>query len=176
MIVAGLQERQDTATAVARLLSFGQKGRDGDNDGNSEGERPTAIITSNDHLALDVVQELQARDITIGSGPGCMAVTGFDDLPFTAYVQPSLTTVRQPIAAISDILLDLLVLIIKNETESKKRVSLSAKAVKLEQYARPGTTQRADPAQRGENSDPPTRWIGPMQALVEPEIVIRDSA
>jgi len=169
LVIAGLQERQDTAKAVARLLTFGRNEIDG-------GERPTAIITSNDHLALDVIQELQVRDITVGSGPECMAVTGFDDLPFTAYVQPALTTVRQPIAAISDILLDLLVLIIKNVTESKKKVTLPAKAVKLEQYAQASATRRADRAPRGKNSAPLTRWIGPIQALVEPEIVIRNSA
>jgi LacI family transcriptional regulator len=167
LVIAELQERAETAEAVTRLLEPSEDG----------GRRPTAIVASNDHLAWQVIQELQERGISVGSDPAgdSIAVTGFDDLPFAGYVQPSLTTVRQPIAAISDILLDLLVMLIKNEMQSKRKVSPSAKAIRPaqdkqsvghKQVDRPGTAK----------SEQPVRWIGPMQALVVPELVIRDSA
>ena len=166
-MIADLQERADTADAVARLLEPREDGS----------RRPTAIVATNDHLAWQVIQELQERGISVGSDPtgDSIAVTGFDDLPFAGYVQPSLTTVRQPIAAISDILLDLLVMLIKNEMQSKRKVSPSAKAIRLAQDKQSGGHKQVD-RPGAAKSEQPVRWIGPMQALVVPELVIRDSA
>lgn len=167
LVIADLQERAETAEAVARLLEASKDG----------GRRPTAIVATNDHLAWQVIQEMQARGISVGSDPtgDSIAVTGFDDLPFAGYVQPSLTTVRQPIAAISDILLDLLVMLIKNEMQSKRKVSTSAKAIRLAQDKQSGGHKQVDRPGTAK-SEQPVRWIGPMQALVAPELVIRDSA
>ena len=171
LVIADLQERSNTTEAVARLLSLGQS------DSESKSLRPTAIVAANDHLAWQVIQELQDRGIAVGSDPtgNSIAVTGFDDLPFAGYVQPSLTTVRQPIATISNILLDLLVMIIKNEIESKKKVSPPAKAIRQEQDEQHGMYKRVD-APNSSKSEQRVRWIGPMQALVAPELVIRTSA
>lgn len=70
---------------------------------------PTAVFCYNDLTALGVYAELQANGIDI---PGDMSVTGFDDLFFTEYMQPPLTTVRQPMQEMGRramaILLDLL--------------------------------------------------------------------
>jgi LacI family transcriptional regulator len=167
LVIADLQERAETAEAVAQLLQPGE----------DNSRRPTAIVAANDHLAWQVIQELQERGISVGSDPNghSIAVTGFDDLPFAGYVQPSLTTVRQPIAAISDILLDLLVMLIKNEMQSKRKVSLSAKAIRLAQDKQSGGHKQVDKP-GAEKSEQPVKWIGAMQALVVPELVIRDSA
>jgi len=163
LVIADLQEQSNTADAVAHLLSLRS-------DNVSRGARPTAIVAANDHLALQVIQELQDRDIVVGSQPdsgsGYIAVTGFDDLPFAAYVQPSLTTVRQPITPIADILLDLLVSIINSRAGSKKRASPAANTI---------TPEHGGQLIQGK-ADVPVRWIGPMQALVEPKLVVRASA
>ena len=58
---------------------------------------PTAFVCSSDRLALDVLAALQGRSLPVGGGAGQIAVTGFDDLPFAAYLHPALTTLRQPI-------------------------------------------------------------------------------
>ena len=47
----------------------------------------------NDLTALGAYAELQERGISV---PGEISITGFDDLFFTRYLQPPLTTVRQP--------------------------------------------------------------------------------
>ena len=55
--------------------------------------RPTAVFCYNDLTALGAYAELQERGISV---PGEISITGFDDLFFTPYLQPPLTTVRQP--------------------------------------------------------------------------------
>ena len=53
-----------------------------------------AIVVSNDNMAFGVLRELEARQIRV---PQDIAVTGFDDIEEARYVNPGLTTVRQPL-------------------------------------------------------------------------------
>ena len=53
-----------------------------------------AIVVSNDNMAFGVLKELAARRIRV---PRDVAVTGFDDVEEARYVNPGLTTVRQPL-------------------------------------------------------------------------------
>lgn len=57
--------------------------------------RPTAIFTATDLQAVGVYQF--AREVGL-SIPGDLSVVGFDDLPVAAFMDPPLTTVRQPLA------------------------------------------------------------------------------
>ncbi|HUX52562.1 MAG TPA: LacI family DNA-binding transcriptional regulator [Spirochaetia bacterium] len=54
--------------------------------------RPTAIIAINDYLAMSVMRA--AADLGI-SVPGELSVCGFDDIPFSQFMVPRLTTVRR---------------------------------------------------------------------------------
>ncbi len=56
-------------------------------------DRPGAIFAVNDYVALDVMQAAKAIHLRI---PEDLAVVGFDDLEFTAHVNPPLTTIMQP--------------------------------------------------------------------------------
>lgn len=56
-------------------------------------ERPTAICCYNDMTALGAMRAIRASGLKI---PEDVSVTGFDDLFFSAYMEPPLTTVRQP--------------------------------------------------------------------------------
>lgn len=51
----------------------------------------TAVVASNDQMALGVLRALAERGVRV---PEQMSVTGFDDMPESAYFQPPLTTVR----------------------------------------------------------------------------------
>ena len=55
-------------------------------------DRPTAIIAINDYLAMSVVRA--AADLRM-SIPGDLSVCGFDDIPFSQFMVPRLTTVRR---------------------------------------------------------------------------------
>lgn len=55
--------------------------------------RPTALLCYNDMLAVGVLQGLRAAGIRV---PEQMSVTGFDNILFSAYTNPALTTLDQP--------------------------------------------------------------------------------
>jgi DNA-binding LacI/PurR family transcriptional regulator len=61
-------------------------------------EPPTAIVAGNDAQAFGVLQVLAERGLR---APADVSVVGFDDVPVAAWATPALTTVRQPLAAMS---------------------------------------------------------------------------
>ncbi|MEJ5198033.1 MAG: LacI family DNA-binding transcriptional regulator [Anaerolineae bacterium] len=56
-------------------------------------ERPTAVFCYNDMTAIGLLRAARAAGLTV---PRDLAVIGFDDIPFAAYVSPALTTIAQP--------------------------------------------------------------------------------
>jgi LacI family transcriptional regulator len=55
--------------------------------------RPTAVITSNDLMAVGALQAAVAARIRV---PKDMSIIGFDDLPIATMVHPALSTIRLP--------------------------------------------------------------------------------
>ena len=55
--------------------------------------RPTAVIAANDRIALGVLAALSDEGVEV---PTKMSVTGFDDVSFSSYLRPRLTTVSIP--------------------------------------------------------------------------------
>jgi DNA-binding LacI/PurR family transcriptional regulator len=53
---------------------------------------PTAIFSSNDHLALGVIKALSENGIQV---PRDISIIGFDNIPEAAYFSPALTSVHQ---------------------------------------------------------------------------------
>ena len=60
----------------------------------SDGARPTAVLAVSDAMAIGVIKEALALGLRV---PGDLEVIGFDDVPLAALVQPSLSTVHQPV-------------------------------------------------------------------------------
>ena len=56
-------------------------------------ERPTALVCYNDMLAIGVIRGLQQAGIRV---PQEMSVAGFDNITFSAFTNPPLTTFDQP--------------------------------------------------------------------------------
>lgn len=67
--------------------------------------RPTAIFASNDDMAAATIGVAHRRGLRV---PQDLSVVGFDDSPLATSVWPELTTVHQPIAAMAEAALDLL--------------------------------------------------------------------
>jgi LacI family transcriptional regulator len=63
------------------------------------GPVPRAIVCANDQTAIGVMAALQQAGLSV---PGDVAVTGFDGIRLGRHLQPSLTTVVQPMAALGD--------------------------------------------------------------------------
>lgn len=55
--------------------------------------KPTAVITFDDMLALQAIAAAQRHGLTV---PGDVSVVGFNDAPFSALMDPALSTVRLP--------------------------------------------------------------------------------
>ncbi|TFI28546.1 LacI family transcriptional regulator [Streptomyces sp. 4R-3d] len=69
-------------------------------------ERPEAILFANDQMAIGALHALERRGLRV---PDDIAVTGFDGIPLSRIVRPSLTTVRQPMRRLGEEAVELLV-------------------------------------------------------------------
>ena len=67
---------------------------------------PTAIFASNDDMAAATISTAHRRGLDV---PGDLSVVGFDDTQIATTVWPELTTINQPIAAMSRAAVELLV-------------------------------------------------------------------
>jgi DNA-binding LacI/PurR family transcriptional regulator len=67
---------------------------------------PTAIFTANDMYALGAYAG--ARDLG-ASVPGDLSIVGFDDIVFSEIMQPALTTLRQPVERMAELMVQRLV-------------------------------------------------------------------
>jgi DNA-binding LacI/PurR family transcriptional regulator len=56
-------------------------------------DRPTALVCFNDTLAIGVLKSLQSRGVRV---PEEISITGFDNIVFSNYTNPLLTTFDQP--------------------------------------------------------------------------------
>ncbi len=89
-------------------------------------ERFDAVFAANDSMALGVIQFCQDRGIRI---PEDLAVTGFDDTFFAAHLQPSLTTIRQPMYEIGVVAVLNLLRVMEKGEQLEPRVILPTKLI-----------------------------------------------
>jgi LacI family transcriptional regulator len=66
---------------------------------------PSAIFASNDDMAAAAISVAHRRGLVV---PGDLSVVGFDDTSLATSVWPELTTVRQPISAMAEAALEML--------------------------------------------------------------------
>ena len=95
---------------------------------------PTAIFAGNDLQAMGVYKALYLRNIHV---PERMSVIGFDDIPFTTIVSPSLTTFRQPLFEMGRIATSMLIRLIAGESLDSPRVLLPTTLITRETCAPP---------------------------------------
>jgi LacI family transcriptional regulator len=77
---------------------------------------PSAIFASNDDMAAATVAVAHSHGLDV---PGDLTVVGYDDTALATTIWPELTTVRQPIGAMSRAAIDLLVRRIRAERTGK---------------------------------------------------------
>jgi|SRR5579859_431977 len=84
-----------------------------------EANRPTALVSLSDVMALGAMSCIEALGLRIGSD---VAVTGFDDDPMSAYLHPALTTLHQPIDLIANRVIEMLVAAIAGQPIAERHV------------------------------------------------------
>lgn len=69
-------------------------------------DQPTAVFCSNDDMAIGAMNACYAHNTDV---PRQISLIGFDDIMFARYTNPALTTVRKPIAEISELGMKMLI-------------------------------------------------------------------
>ena len=87
----------------------------------SQPNRPSAIFALNDNLALELLQTSQRAGIRV---PEELALIGFDNLSFSSHLNPSLTTVAQPLMDIGFRAGDLIIHLINSQPGHYKHLIL----------------------------------------------------
>ena len=82
---------------------------------------PTAIFCFNDEMAMGVLEYARQKRLRV---PRDLSVVGFDDIRFARYTDPPLTTVAQPMRAIGEGTVRLLLSIINDGTTTPDSVTL----------------------------------------------------
>lgn len=88
-------------------------------------EPPTAVCCYNDTTALGAMQAIRARGLRV---PEDVSVTGFDDLFFAMYLDPPLTTVRQPMRRMGEMAMENLFKLMSGE-ETVAQVKVEAELI-----------------------------------------------
>jgi LacI family transcriptional regulator len=95
-------------------------------------DRPTAIFAFNDMLAIGALRAARAWGIRV---PEELSIVGFDDTFEASIVTPPLTTVRQPLAEMGRMAVNLLVRLLQNQRIEALHVELETKLVVRESTA-----------------------------------------
>jgi DNA-binding LacI/PurR family transcriptional regulator len=85
-------------------------------------QRPTAIVAVSDIMAIGAMQAVQGCGLTVGRE---VAIIGFDDVPMAPYLQPPLSSVRQPIREAGRRCVEILVSIMNHQGDGPRQRLLS---------------------------------------------------
>ncbi len=112
LVACGDYSAESGRLATARLLDTGK--------------RFTALFAANDTLALGAMKALRERGLRV---PQDVAVVGFDDLPFSAFTDPPLTTVRNPGVAQGQLAAQKLLALLRHEPLAERVTFLDTELV-----------------------------------------------
>jgi LacI family transcriptional regulator len=97
-------------------------------------KRPTAIIASNDQMALATLEVARSLGLNV---PEDLSVISFDNTPLVHFTQPPLTAIDQPIAATASRAVELIIAAQKGEQPPRTRTVISAELVERGSVAAP---------------------------------------
>ncbi|MCH2456607.1 MAG: substrate-binding domain-containing protein [Henriciella sp.] len=100
----------------------------------SRPDRPTAIFTGNDEMAIGVYTSARNAGLRV---PEDLSIVGFDDTPMAARIAPALTTVRLPIREMGQEAAKA-VLRLVSEAGNKSNKSFQPEIIVRQSTARPG--------------------------------------
>jgi len=92
----------------------------------SQGQSFSAVFCSNDEMAIGAMRALLSRGLRI---PEDVSVVGFDDIRFSRYTSPALTTVSQPKTALGREAMTMLIEILNDPDVPPRKRVLSAELV-----------------------------------------------
>ncbi|MDD5424522.1 MAG: LacI family DNA-binding transcriptional regulator [Candidatus Omnitrophica bacterium] len=90
-------------------------------------KRPTAIFAASDYMAIGAMRVIKEQGLYI---PKDMAVMGFDNTLEAAYVEPALTTIRQPLQEMGEKAVDLAIRSMNDENFEPQTLALKPELMK----------------------------------------------
>lgn len=97
-------------------------------------KRPSAIIASNDQMALATLEVAREMGLNVPVG---LSVVSFDNTPIVRFTQPPLTAIDQPIAATVSKAVELIIAAQKGDPAPAKLTTISAPLIERGSVARP---------------------------------------
>lgn len=97
-------------------------------------KRPTAVVASNDLMAISIMRAFQSQGIEI---PEQISITGVDDINLTGYVTPALTTLRIPRREMGKIAFQKLQEFIEQDSDDDFSLSVSVRLIERESVSEP---------------------------------------
>jgi DNA-binding LacI/PurR family transcriptional regulator len=95
---------------------------------------PTAIVTANDLQAFGVYEAARQAGVRI---PEDLSVVGFDDLSFTQWAGPPMTTVRQPLVHMGAAAANLVLSLARGDEPDSTRIELATTLIVRQSTAPP---------------------------------------
>jgi LacI family repressor for deo operon, udp, cdd, tsx, nupC, and nupG len=95
---------------------------------------PTAVFCFSDKMAIGVIEGARIRGIGV---PAQLSVAGFDDIQFARYAHPALTTIAQPMRAIGEGTVHLLLRIISDDSTVPASATLPHRLIVRDSTAPP---------------------------------------
>jgi len=94
--------------------------------------RPTAVLSSNDHMAIGFIKAATDHGVSI---PNDISLVGIDDIEMASFTTPKLTTIRQPMHNIANMTVEALIRSINAESPSGSQIILNAELVERDSCA-----------------------------------------
>ena len=98
----------------------------------SQKERPTAVFSANDMMALGFIKAIVKAGLRV---PEDYSVIGYDNIEMSSLSMPGLTTIDQPKYEVGRIAEHLLVSRLGGQTHQEKQVIMETKVVERESVA-----------------------------------------
>ena len=93
---------------------------------------PTAIMCANDAMAIAAIRQAIQCGVSV---PDQLSIIGFDDIPVSSQISPTLATLAAPIDKITELACDMLISLITGEQLDNKHIALPAELVIRESCA-----------------------------------------
>jgi LacI family transcriptional regulator len=88
--------------------------------------RPTAIFCNNDEMAAGAISAIYQAGLHV---PADISVAGFDNIPLSRQIWPSLTTVEQPISRMAENATTQLLKVLNGETDIEPAIKIATRLV-----------------------------------------------
>jgi DNA-binding LacI/PurR family transcriptional regulator len=88
--------------------------------------RPTAVVAVSDLMAIGVLNAAADAGLDVGVD---VAVVGFDDAPVADFLRPPLTSLRQPIDEVGELIVTTLLAVIRGDTQSQQQRLLEPRLI-----------------------------------------------